>query len=92
MNILWFSSGVSSFIAGYLVKNELDKIVYTHINDQHEDSLRFLADCERKLGLKVDVMQSGYYRSVEDVCRLRKYINGPKGAQCTVKLKKELLS
>lgn len=90
MNCMWFSTGVSSFIAAFLAKNEIDEFIYTHINDQHSDSLRFLAESEVILGQKITVMQSEYYRSVEDVCRMRRYINGPHGAQCTVKLKKEV--
>lgn len=30
MNILWFSAGVSSAIAAYLCRDELDEIIYQH--------------------------------------------------------------
>ena len=90
MNIMWFSSGVSSFIAAYFCRGELDAIIYTHIEDQHPDSLRFNADCELELGGKITQLQSQYYINVEDVCLRRNFINSPHGAQCTVKLKKEV--
>ncbi|NFF11912.1 phosphoadenosine phosphosulfate reductase, partial [Clostridium botulinum] len=38
MKVCWISAGVSSFIAGYLIKDTVDKFIYTHIEDQHEDS------------------------------------------------------
>ena len=37
MKISWFSAGVSSFISTYLLKDEVDEIIYFHIEDQHED-------------------------------------------------------
>ena len=70
MNIMWFSSGVSSFIAGFLAKDEIDEFIYTHIEDQHPDTLRFLHDCEKILNRKITIITSNYYRNVEDVCRL----------------------
>ena len=41
MKVCWFSCGISSFVACYLAK-DIDKIIYTHVPDQHPDSLRFL--------------------------------------------------
>jgi len=38
LKVCWISAGVSSFIAGYLEKETIDKFVYVNINDQHEDS------------------------------------------------------
>ncbi len=58
MKVSWFSTGVSSFIATYLERNNIDKIIYTHINDQHSDTLRFLHDCERALDEEIKILQS----------------------------------
>lgn len=41
MKVCWFSTGVSSFMACYLT-SDIDKILYTHVRNQHPDSLRFL--------------------------------------------------
>lgn len=89
MKVCWFSCGVSSFVACYLT-NDIDKIIYTHIEDQHPDSLRFLKDCENVLGKEIEILQSDRYKNVGEVIRSRKYINGPKGAPCTSILKKEV--
>lgn len=87
MNVLWFSAGVSSAIAAWLCRDELDEIIYQHIDDQHPDSLRFLRDVEQLLGRKITVRQSPY-RNVESVCRRYNYVNSNGFAKCTEVLKK----
>lgn len=49
MKIVQFSCGVSSAIALHLSK-DVDIVQYIHIDDQHEDSLRFLHDVEKLTG------------------------------------------
>lgn len=88
MKISWFSAGVSSFIACYLEK-DIDKIMYIHIDDQHEDTLRFLKDCEKVLGKEIEPLQSNY-KSVSNVIKQFRFINGPYGAKCTDILKKRV--
>ena len=89
MKVAWFSTGISSFIACYLAK-DIDEIIYTHVADQHPDSLRFLHDCEELLGRKITILQSDKYKDVDDVIEKVRYINGPSGAPCTKWLKKEV--
>ena len=89
MKICWISAGVSSFIAGYLVKETVDEFIYTHIEDQHEDSLRFIKDCEKALGKPITILQS-QYKSVSNVIQTFSFINGPHGAKCTDVLKKRV--
>jgi len=89
MKVSWFSSGVSSFIATYIEKNSTDQIIYTHIKDQHPDTLRFLHDCERALDKEIKILQSPY-ESVSNVIQTFRFINGPYGAKCTEILKKRV--
>lgn len=89
MVVSWFSAGVSSFIATYLVKDTVDKIIYTHIEDQHPDTMRFIKDCEKALGKKIEILQSPY-KSVNDVIRQFRFINSPYGARCTDILKRRV--
>jgi len=86
MNVLWFSCGVSSAVAAYLCRDELDKIIYCHVDDQHRDSLRFLQDMEALLGRRIDIVQS-HYKSVDYACRMEGMIRLPKFAICTQNLK-----
>lgn len=89
MIVSWFSAGVSSFIAAYIEKDNIDKIIYTHIDDQHEDSMRFLRDCEKALGKEIEILQSPY-KNVNDVIRQFRFINSPYGAKCTGILKRRV--
>ena len=89
MKVAWFSTGASSFVATYLVKDSVDKIVYIHIGDQHPDSMRYLKDCEKVFGMKIEILHS-QYETVERVVRQFKYINGVGGATCTKVLKKRV--
>lgn len=89
VKVCWFSTGVSSFIACYLAK-DVDRIIYTHVSNQHPDSLRFLEDCEKILGREIEVLMSEEYASVDDVIEKARYINGPFGAACTRLLKRNV--
>ena len=89
MKVCWFSTGISSFVACYLAK-DVDEIIYTHVANQHPDSLRFLHDCEEILGREITVLQSDRYASVDDVIEKTRCINTPYGAPCTQKLKKDV--
>jgi hypothetical protein len=89
MKVSWFSAGVSSFIACYLERETIDKIMYIHIDDQHEDTMRFLKDCEKALGKEIKILQSPY-KTVGRVIQQFRYINSPYGAKCTDVLKKRV--
>lgn len=89
MKVCWFSCGVSSFVACYLAK-DIDEIIYTHVENQHPDSLRFLHDCEKLLGREIKILQSKQFESVDNVIERTKCINTPYGAPCTNHLKKRV--
>ncbi len=90
MKVVWLSAGVSSFIAGYLVKDTVDEWIYIDIQDQHPDSMRFIKDCEKAIGKQVTILKSSEFNSVEEVVREFSYINSPYGAPCTGMLKKKV--
>ena len=89
MTVCWLSAGVSSFVAGYLIKDEIDRFIYIDIDDQHPDSMRFIKDCETALDKPVEIIKSPY-GSVERVCRGFRFINSAYGAKCTDVLKKRV--
>lgn len=90
MIVSWISAGVSSFIATYLCKDIVEKIIYIDIDDQHIDSIRFIKDCEKVLNKNIDIIKSEKYNSVEDVVKDKKFINSPYGAPCTLELKRRV--
>lgn len=89
MIVSWFSAGVSSFIATYLEKDTVDKIIYIHIDDQHPDTMRFVKDCEKALGKEIEILQSPY-KSVSNVIMQFQTVNTIYGARCTDVLKKRV--
>lgn len=56
--VCWISAGVSSFMAGYL-SGDVDEWIYIDISDQHPDSIRFIKDCEKALGVTIKVVIKG---------------------------------
>lgn len=90
LKVCWISAGVSSFIAGWLSRDTVDKFIYIDIADQHPDSLRFIHDCEKGLGKPIEILRSSQYERVGDVCRAFRFVNSAYGAKCTEVLKKRV--
>jgi hypothetical protein len=90
LTVSYFSSGVSSAVATKLVIKDIDRIVYTHIDDQHPDTMRFVKDCEKWFGKPVEIMQSKF-KSVDEVCRYASFIKSRNsGGVCTDRLKRNV--
>ena len=87
--VAWFSSGVSSAVATKLIIDEVDLIIYQHIDDQHEDTMRFVRECEEWFGKPILIQQSPY-KCVDNACRGMAYVNGVHGAACTRLMKRRL--
>ena len=93
---VWFSCGVASAVAA---KETIDEyggdynviIVYNPVVNEHPDNFRFLEDVEKWLGQKILRAINPDFPTCDivDVFDKRKYISGPKGAPCTMLLKKE---
>ena len=91
LKVCWMSAGVSSFIAGYLVRETVDEFIYIDIADQHPDSLRFIKDCEKALGKPIKILRSSEYDSVEEAIRAAGVIRMVSGfAPCTAWIKKRV--
>lgn len=89
--VSWFSAGVSSAIATKIALQTHPnlEIIYTHIEDQHPDTLRFITDCEKWFNKKIEINQSPL-KSVNNACRAAGFVNSPYGASCTRLLKKRV--
>lgn len=89
IKVCWISAGVSSFVAGYLERETIDEYIYIDIADQHYDSMRYVLDCEKFLGKKIQILQPDFV-CVEDVIRATGIIKHPGThfAPCTNYLKK----
>lgn len=91
LKVAWFSAGVSSLIATYLMNDSIDKVIYIDIDDQHEDSMRFVQDSEKLLSRKIEILKHPL-GSVANVVRQEKIIrHSITGyAPCTAILKKQV--
>lgn len=91
LTVAWLSAGVSSFIAAYLIRDEIDEFYYIDIDDQHPDSMRFIKDCEAALGYPIKILKSNY-GSVENAILAQGCIRMVKTgfAPCTAYLKRRV--
>jgi hypothetical protein len=94
MKIGWFSCGVTSAVACKLAleiygKDEVE-LYYMVIDSAHKDNERFIQDCEKWYGKKINRVRSEKYTDQFDVIEKIRYINGPTGAPCTLHLKKNV--
>jgi 3'-phosphoadenosine 5'-phosphosulfate sulfotransferase (PAPS reductase)/FAD synthetase len=87
ITVAWFSAGVSSAVATKLMIEQIDKIIYQHIDDMEEDTMRFVRDCEAWFGKPIEIRQSPY-KSVNNVCLAMSFVNSPGGPVCSRLLKR----
>jgi len=87
--LVWFSCGAASACALKLVSHMNPMAIYCDLSkNENSDNVRFRADVERWTGVKVTVIKSALYDTVEEVFEARQYMSGPAGAPCTVEMKK----
>lgn len=95
MIAVWFSCGAASAVAA---KKTIERygnlcdvrIINNPVIEEDVDNLRFLRDVEGWLGVKIEFATNPKYPSCStvDVWEKRKFMAGPKGAPCTLELKK----
>ena len=92
MIISWFSCGVTSAIATKLALRVYSdvRIIYIDTKSEHEDSIRFLHDCEKWFNHKIEIVSSDKYAGHFDVIQKKRFLNSPYGAPCTLELKKKV--
>jgi len=65
-------------------------VVYHDTRSEHPDNQRFLANCEKWYGLKIERNSSEKYHDIWDVFERERWIIGVRGAKCTTVLKREM--
>lgn len=94
--IAWWSGGIASALAclwaiqhysglGYTVV-----VVFIDTRNEDEDTYRFLTDCEKLYGRKIEVITNTKYNSIWDVWRKYKSLNTAHGAICSSELKRAM--
>lgn len=90
MRVCWLSAGVSSFIAGYLMRKQIDHFIYIRLADQHPDSERFIKDCSEFLNRPIEILQTDGPKTVDAVCRKHGFLRSGRGTLCSRYLKTEV--
>lgn len=87
--LCWFSCGAASAVATKMTLKEIpDAIpVYCETGGEHEDNVRFMADCEKWFGKEIMRLRSDEYADVWDVWEKTRWLAGINGARCTTELK-----
>jgi hypothetical protein len=68
------------------------QIINAFVAQEHQDNRRFLDDCESWFNRSITVMRAEKFSaSIIQVFRRRGYMKGPKGAPCSLELKRKLL-
>ena len=92
--LVWFSCGATSAVAWKIAVEEYGKEnilpVYCDVGSEHADNKRFLADCEKWVGQKVTILKHPNFKNIDEVFEDRRFLVGPKGAPCTMLLKREV--
>jgi 3'-phosphoadenosine 5'-phosphosulfate sulfotransferase (PAPS reductase)/FAD synthetase len=88
--VSWFSCGATSAVASYLAVKKYPEtiLVYCDTGSEHPDNKRFINDCEKWIGKKVQIIKSKKYQDIWEVFEKTKYLAGVNGARCTTELKK----
>lgn len=86
-----FSCGAASAVATKLAieKYGAVEIYYANPGAEHDDNLRFIADCEKWFGQSVTILKSTKYNDIWEVFEDRQFLVSNKGAPCTVEMKRK---
>lgn len=87
--LCWFSCGAASAIAARMTLRERPEAipVYCETGGEHEDNVRFMAECEAWFGKPVTRIRSSEYADTWDVWERTRWLAGINGARCTTELK-----
>jgi len=90
--VCWFSGGITSAVACKLAIEEYGKedceVIMLDTQNEHEDTYRFLKDCEKWYGLPIKKLKSEDYVNIQDTWFKHLSLNTATGAICSYKLKR----
>lgn len=92
---VWFSCGAASAVAAKLTveiygKTNPIRVINNPVIEEHPDNRRFLISVQKWLGMDIENAQNPKYpnASAVEVWENRKFMSSPRGAPCTLELKK----
>lgn len=92
--IAWWSGGVSSAVTCWLCiqlyGKERVRIIFQDTKNEHEDTYRFLKDCEEWYGIEIEIISSKEFTNIEEVWYKYKSLSVAGGAICSTELKRNV--
>jgi 3'-phosphoadenosine 5'-phosphosulfate sulfotransferase (PAPS reductase)/FAD synthetase len=90
--LCWFSCGATSAVACKLAIAENNgklpiRVIYCDTGGEHHDNERFIVDCEKWFGIKIERAKNPNYKNLDHLFEKDRYLNGVNGARCTQQLK-----
>jgi PP-loop superfamily ATP-utilizing enzyme len=92
--IAWWSGGITSAVTCkicidlYGIENV--RFIFIDTRNEDEDTYRFLLDCEKWYGAKIETISSNEFQSIQDVWRKHNSLNVATGAICSTTLKRKV--
>lgn len=90
--LVWFSCGAASAVAAKLAVDELRhdnlEILYCDTASEHPSNRVFLQQIEEWINYPIKILKSEKYVDIWDVFERDGWLVGPKGARCTLMMKK----
>lgn len=92
--IAWWSGGVSSAVTCWLCiqifRADRVRVIFQDTRNEHEDTYRFLKDCEKWYGIEIEVIASKEFNSIQEVWYKYKSLSVAGGAICSTELKRNV--
>lgn len=90
--IAWWSGGIASaVVCKFAVETYKNvRIVFIDTKNEHDDTYRFLTDCEAVYGQKIKTIWNDKYENIQDVWRTHLALNHANGAVCSSELKRNM--
>lgn len=88
--IAWWSGGIASALACLwaIQTYKYVSVVFIDTGNEDDDTYRFLTDCEKLYGQKIEVIRNEKYKSIQEVWYKYKSLNTAHGAICSTELKR----
>jgi 3'-phosphoadenosine 5'-phosphosulfate sulfotransferase (PAPS reductase)/FAD synthetase len=94
MIICWWSGGITSAVACKLAIDKFGaencRVIMLDTGNEHKDTYRFLRDCEKWYGVKVELMKNQEYDDIQHTWYKHKSLNTANGAICSYMLKRRV--
>jgi len=92
--VVWFSAGVTSAVAAKMTIDKYKgvypvRVVMCDTGSEHEDNARFTNEVSDYLGVNIEIIRNEKYTDTFDVYEKTGWLVGPKGARCSLELKKK---